>query len=101
MLMVDSNIWAYYLDSTTPEHERRASVRKALKQGVSINTVIQIEVAHYLVRRMGPVAGAEKAEAFMRYPFEVDELTVERVRESVGLLRRYSHLGIPYKPLFR
>jgi len=37
MLTVDSNIWAYYLDSTTPEHERvRASVRKALKQGFQL-----------------------------------------------------------------
>ena len=95
MIMIDSNIWAYYLDRTAPEHKKvLAQVRKTLKGEILINTVIQIEVAHYLVRRLGPVVGAEKAEEFMGYPFKVDELTAERARESVELLKRYGHLGI-------
>lgn len=93
--MIDSNIWAYYLDRTTPEHEKvLAPVRRVLKGEVWINTIIQIEVAHYLVKRLGPLAGAERAEGFMRYHFKVDELTAERVHESVELLGRHSHLGV-------
>jgi len=39
---------------------------------VLVSTVIQIEVVHYFVKRLGPVLGAEKAEKFMSYPFRVD-----------------------------
>jgi predicted nucleic acid-binding protein len=94
-ILIDSNIWAYYLDSTTTEHKKVVNpVRRALRGEVWINTVVQIEVAHYLVKRLGPVLGAEKAEKFLSYPFRVDELTVERVREAVEILKEYSHLGI-------
>jgi hypothetical protein len=34
---------------------------------VWINTVVQIEVVHYLVKRLGPVLGTEKAEKFLSY----------------------------------
>lgn len=68
-ILIDSNIWAYYFDSTTPEHKKVVNpIRRALQGEVWINTVIQIEVTHYLVKRLGPVLGAEKAEKFLSYP---------------------------------
>ncbi|MBI4362780.1 MAG: hypothetical protein HY558_06355, partial [Euryarchaeota archaeon] len=33
-----------------------------------------MEVAHYLLRHLGPVAGKEKLDTFLRAPFQVDDL---------------------------
>jgi len=52
MIVVDSNIWDYYLDPTTREHrfvkdELEAVVRS---EEILTSTVIWMEVAHYLYR---------------------------------------------------
>lgn len=95
MLMIDSNIWAYYFDAEVSEHKFVVpEVRKALREGVLINTVVAIEVAHFLVKNLGPVLGREKFDTFMGFPLAVDELDSELVRAAVGELCKYSHLGI-------
>ncbi len=95
MIMVDSNIWAYYLDVEAPEHPSVVpEVRKALRGGVLINTVVVMEVAHFLVKNLGPVLGREKLDVFISFPMQVDELTLELARGATGELSRYSHLGI-------
>ena len=95
MLMVDSNIWAYYFDADAPEHKFVVpEVKKALREGVMINTVVAMEVAHFLVKNLGPVLGKEKFDTFLGFPLAVDELDSELVRAAVGELCRYSHLGI-------
>ncbi|MBA7501947.1 hypothetical protein ES706_00523 [subsurface metagenome] len=93
--MIDSNIWAYYLDADAPEHKFVVpEVRKALREGVLINTVVAMEVAHFLVKNLGPVLGMEKLDTFMGFPLAVDELDLELVRAAAGELCKYSHLGI-------
>ena len=95
MRMIDSNIWAYYFDADAPEHKFVVpEVRKALREGVLINTVVAMEVAHFLVKNLGPVLGREKFDTFMGFPLIVDELDLELVRAAVGELCKYSHLGI-------
>jgi predicted nucleic acid-binding protein len=95
MLMIDSNIWAYYFDVDAPEHKAAAAaVKQALKEGVLINTVVAVEMAHFLIKNLGPVIGREKLEVFFRFPFEIDELDLELVRSAIDELCRYSHLGI-------
>ena len=95
MLAIDSNIWAYSMDSTTPEHRRAArAVDRALEGDVLVNTVIQIEVAHYLVKRLGAVAGKEAADLFLTFPLTVDGLDPALLRDALRLLARYSDVGI-------
>ena len=95
MCMIDSNIWAYYLDADSPEHKFVVpEVKKALREGVLINTVVAMEVAHFLVKNLGPVLGMEKFDTFMGFPLAVDELDLELARAAVGELCKYSHLGI-------
>jgi len=95
MRMIDSNIWAYYFDVDAPEHKFVVpEVRKALQEGALINTVVAMEVAHFLVKNLGPVLGKEKFDIFMGFPFVVDELDLELVRAAVDDLCKYSHLGI-------
>jgi len=95
MLMVDSNIWAYYLDADALEHKYVApEVKRALREGVLINTVVVMEVAHFLIKNLGPVLGKEKLEVFLNFPMEVDELTLDLARRAADELSKYSHLGI-------
>jgi len=95
VLAIDSNIWAYSMDSTVPEHRRAArAVDRALEGDVLVNTVIQIEVAHYLVKRLGAVAGKEAADLFLTFPLTVDGLDPALLRDALRLLARYSDVGI-------
>jgi predicted nucleic acid-binding protein len=95
VLAIDSNIWAYALDATVPEHLASArAVDRALKDQVLVNTVIQLEVIHYLVKRLGAVAGREAAEAFLSMPLVVDALDGPLVRNALRLLARYTQIGI-------
>jgi len=52
MLFVDSNIWCYYFDQRLPEYTSvRDVMREIIKsREIACNTVIVMEVAHYLVR---------------------------------------------------
>lgn len=78
MLVVDSNLWIYYADATLPEHTTVKGFLNPILEGeepVAVNTVIQMEVAHYLIRRLGSVAGERKARAFLGLDVEVDPST--------------------------
>lgn len=95
MIMIDSNIWAYYFDVDAPEHKYVApAVRKSLQEGVLINTVVAVEVAHFLIKNLGPVVGKEKLDVFFSFPLQVDELTLDLTREATEELSKYSHLGV-------
>lgn len=67
MIFVDTNIWCYYFDARLPEHKHvKEAMRNTLKSGeVIINTVIVIEVAHYLTRNLDEAEAKEKVESFI------------------------------------
>jgi len=95
MIMIDSNIWAYYLDADAPEHKSVvADVRKALKDGAMVNAVVVMEVAHYLIKNLGPIQGREKLDILLSFPMKLDELNSDLVKVSIDELCTYSHLGI-------
>ena len=49
MIYVDSNYWIYWLDSRLPEHGHVMQVmRSAIREGIAMNYVTLLEVAHYL-----------------------------------------------------
>ena len=49
MIYVDSNYWIYWLDSRLPEHEHvMKTMRGAIREGIAMNYVTLLEVAHYL-----------------------------------------------------
>ena len=67
---------------------------KALAGDVLVNTVIQIEVVHYLVKRLGAIAGTEAADLFLSLPLTVDALDPSLLRDSLRLLARFTDVGI-------
>jgi len=67
MLFVDSNIWCYYFDQRLPEFESvRDAMREIIKsEEIACNTVIVMEVAHYLVRHFTEKIARKKIETFI------------------------------------
>jgi predicted nucleic acid-binding protein len=96
ILTIDSNIWAYFFDKDSPEHERvNGPVEKALKsEQLAINTVVVMEVTHFLVKNLGPVEGGEKIGVFLSFPFVLFDFDYRSALDSIEMLKKYSHLGI-------
>jgi len=96
MLIIDSNIWAYYFDEDAPEHDSVVEdLEKALRsERIIINTVIIIEAAHFLIKNLGPLLGRKKLSIFLRFPFRIVDLNYELTLRALDLLAKYSHLGI-------
>ena len=96
MILIDSNIWAYYFDSSLNEHK---SVIKPLetslkKEQAVVNAMVVIETLHYLVKRLGPIVGGEKGRVFMALGlplFTIDSIVIET---SLQKLCEFTHLGI-------
>ena len=96
MLIIDSNIWAYYFDEDALEHDFVVDdVDNALRSGeIAINTVIIMEVAHFLIKNLGPLIGRNKLSIFLSFPFQIIDLNYELTLKAIDLLAKYSHLGI-------
>jgi predicted nucleic acid-binding protein len=60
-------MWCYYFDQRLPEHEHvRESIREIIKsEEIACNTIIVVEVAHYLVRHFPAKAARKKIDYFI------------------------------------
>jgi predicted nucleic acid-binding protein len=95
MIFVDSNIWCYYFDRSAREHEVVSrELEKVLKKRVVINTVILMEVAHYLIKNLGPLEGNRKMDVFLSHPIEIVNFDYKLAKKSIEMLARYFHAGI-------
>jgi predicted nucleic acid-binding protein len=96
MLTIDTNIWAYYFDRDCPEHESVVgSVEKALKsEQIAVNAIIVMELAHFLVRSLGPPIGGAKLDQFLRFPLIITDFDYKHALSAIEMLKKYSHLGI-------
>lgn len=89
-------MWAYYFDRDAEEHPFVATpIDEALAaEEIFINTVIIVEVAHFLIKNLGPIIGKEKLDTFLAFPFKVIDLNYALTLEAIERLKEYSHLGI-------
>lgn len=95
LIFVDSNIWCYYFDRSAHEHNAVSKkLEKILDDGVAINTVVAMEVAHYLIKNMGSDVGRTKMDLFLSYPMEIMNFDQYLARRSVEYLAKYSQTGI-------
>jgi len=91
---VDSNIWFYYFNRSATEHEAVAEkLEQILENGVAINTVVAMEVAHFLIKSLGS-EGKRKVDVFLSYSMEIVDFDQYLARKSVEYLERYSQAGI-------
>jgi predicted nucleic acid-binding protein len=96
MLTIDTNIWAYYFDGDCPEHRSVVRpVEKALKsEQISVNTIIVMELAHFLIKSLGPQIGGEKLDQFLRFPLMITDFDYQHTLAAIEMLKKYSHLGL-------
>ena len=95
MICIDSNVWIYYLDATTPEHDRVSGpVREALgERTIFMNAVVPLEVTHHLLKRR------RESDVFVERFLELATVTVEpldvaMVQRAHELLSAHPHTGI-------
>jgi len=94
MTFIDSNIRCYYLDRSAREHDAVSKCLEQVLEGcVTINTVVAMEVAHYLIRNLGNL-GKKKRDLFLSYPMEIVDFDQSLARESIEYLAKYSQTGI-------
>ena len=94
MLFVDSNIWCYYFDQRLPEHMRvRDAMREIIKsQEIACNTVIVMEVAHYLVRHFTEKVARKKIETFVNLGnIDIADFNRQALSETVETLLAYAY----------
>ncbi len=60
---------------------------------MAINTVVAMEVAHYLIKSLGS-EGKRKMDIFLSYPMEIIDFDQSLARKSVEYLTKYSQTGI-------
>ena len=67
MIFVDSNVWCYYFDKRLSEHGNVVEfMRKIiLNEEIVCNTIIVMEVAHYLVRHFTKDVARKKIDLFV------------------------------------
>lgn len=96
MIFVDSNIWCYYFTKDAKEHERVAKYINGIlqKERILMNSLIVMEVVHYLIKNFGPVKGKEVSDHFLSFPFVVEDFAYEDLRSAVTILAEHSHTGI-------
>jgi predicted nucleic acid-binding protein len=95
MIFIDSNTWCYYFNRSVREHETVSrEIEKALTEKIVINTVILMEVAHYLIKNLGPIEGKKKMDVFLSYPIEILDFNYNIAKKSIEMLAKYSHTGI-------
>lgn len=97
MVFIDSNIWCYYFDRSADEHEAVAEeIDHLIDEGedLHINTVVLMEVGHFLVKNLGGVKGKEKLDHMLQHSFKITDLDYPLTRDSLEVLKREHQTGI-------
>ncbi len=95
MLFVDSNIWCYYFDQRLPEHARvRDELRKIItSEEIACNTIVIMEVAHYLVRHFKEENARKKIETFINLGnLKIVDFNRQLLNETVENLLAYGYV---------
>ena len=94
LIFIDSNIWCYFFDRCAQEHDLVSEkLENALEGSVAINTVVEMEVAHYLIKNLGAL-GKRKMDIFLSFPMEIVDFNQYLAKRSIELLARFSQTGI-------
>jgi predicted nucleic acid-binding protein len=94
MIFVDSNIWCYYFDQRVPEHKYvREPMREIIKsEEIACNTIIVMEVAHYLVRHFDEKNARKKIDFFINLRnMQISDFNRGMMQESLESLLEYSY----------
>jgi predicted nucleic acid-binding protein len=95
MIFIDSNIWCYYFDQRLPEHQLvRDPLRKILlsNQELACNTIVTMEIAHYLVRHFEESQAKKKIEFFVNLKnLQIIDFNNKTMAASLDQLLNYGY----------
>jgi len=94
MLFVDSNIWCYYFDQRLPEYTSvRDAMREIIKsEEIACNTVIVMELAHYLVRHFTEKNARKKIETFINLTnIDIADFNRQALNQTVETLLAHAY----------
>ena len=96
IIFIDSNYWIYLFDKTCDEHKYVEEHFDTLYNTASlaINTVVMIEVMHYLVKRLGAPVAKEKWKLFSSIDFIIGNLEFDQLDSIFEVFSKFSHTGI-------
>jgi hypothetical protein len=95
MIYVDANFWIYWFDQRLPEHKHvLRSMRNAIQEGVILNVVTLMEVAHYF-RGLAVEEFHEKLDAIQSLTtLKIVNLDVSLSKLALDQLVRYAKIGV-------
>jgi predicted nucleic acid-binding protein len=95
MIFIDSSIWCYYFDKRLPEHQLiREPIRQILlsSEELASNTIVVMEIAHYLVRHFSEKDARKKIEHFVNLRnMKIFGLDTKLMSESLDYLLNYGY----------
>jgi len=87
-------MWCYYFDQRLPEHEYvREPMREIIKkEEIACNTIVVMEVAHYLVRHFPAEAARTKIDLFVNLEnMKIVDFTRQIMMEALENLVEYAY----------
>jgi predicted nucleic acid-binding protein len=96
IVFIDSNYWIYLLDKTCDEHDYIVDHFRVLydSSSLAINTIVMVEIMHYLIKRLGTTIAKQKWQLFSSIDFIVGNLEFEQLDRIFDVLSKFSHTGI-------
>lgn len=96
MIIIDSNMWCFYFDESSKENVKVSeSIEEILKkEQVLSNSVVIMEVSHFLVKNLGSRIGRTKIDTMLSFPMTIIDVNFSLMKESIDMLCDYSHTGI-------
>lgn len=96
MILPDSNIWIYGIDSRADEHEPvKAWFDRSDEEIYLVPSIVQLEVLHYLGRQVDEGdARTPLAEGLFGFPATTEALTPATVRKAHRALEDHRELGV-------
>jgi predicted nucleic acid-binding protein len=96
IVFIDSNYWIYLFDKTCDEHDYIVDHFKVLydSSSLAINTIVMVEIMHYLIKRLGTTIAKQKWQLFSSIDFIVGNLEFEQLDRIFDVLSKFSHTGI-------
>lgn len=92
-IFIDTNVWCYYFDARLPEHAPVSNVLRSTirDRTVVVNTVVVMEVAHYLARNLERDEAKNRADMFMNLrSLSIIDFDKPLLRDSIDFLIRYA-----------
>lgn len=92
---VDANYWIYWFDERLPEHNSvNGAMQSAIREGVVVNTVTLMEVAHYFKGLPTDVLDEKMKTITGLSTLSLVDFTSSILQSSINFLSAYSPSGL-------